>query len=94
MSSHKKEHAKINKDTSHENLAEMIDALARTTAKGFDLVEDKLDRLHEDITILRKDVETGFYELKPLKKEIGSHTNEITDLQVRVSALERKSGNR
>ena len=77
-----------------------LDELAQMVARGFEataskkMVTEELGRLHEDITILRSDMEAGFQDLervvRPLSERVNVHDVEIHNLQQRIMRLEKR----
>ncbi len=77
-----------------------LDVLAQMVARGFEataskkMVTEELGRLHQDITILRSDMEAGFQDLervvRPLSERVNVHDVEIHDLQQRIMRLEKR----
>ena len=96
----------MTKKTTLEELARMIKAGFDQTATRDELkgVENRLtesiDKVEEDVKILRQDMEAGFYtlaqEIKKLREDFQSfisiYRNEIAELRVRIERLEKKVG--
>jgi hypothetical protein len=81
------------KDTTNSELASMIEDLARMTHNGFEENNQRFGKVAEDLTILRRDIETGFHDLthtlKPLTEKTPHIEADIVELSERVARLEK-----
>ncbi len=92
-----------NKEVSNEDLAHLIDSLARATAKGFNNVQDKFSKI-EDTANKRfkliidrfERVEDDVTDIKralgPLVQVMALGDKEMSEVKLRLTRVERKVG--